>query len=107
MNVADGGGGRSAGSSIVYGHETLAGVSSKLTQAASAMDSLGRSMPESGDTGLAGPILNAMMAAMAQAGARLAVEADTIGALVSECNRTALDADRANAEALLARKASS
>lgn len=44
---------------------------------------------------------------MAEAGARLAVEADTIGALVSECNRTALDADRANAEALLARKASS
>lgn len=98
--AADGGGGGGVGS-LVVDHTTLAGVSQSLDTAGGDLDQCGTTVPSTGDMGEAAVLMTAILAAVTEAGGRLAFEAKTLSAVVSECNEAAASADRTAAESYL------
>lgn len=95
----EGGGGGGTGLDIDY--DALGRTATALTTASTDLDAIGRSTPGTGDTGDAGALLAMMISRFTDTGARLAVESSVLADLVTECTKTAGDADRAAAEAYL------
>lgn len=98
-NAADGGGGGAL--ELIVDHATLDGVAAELAGAGSGFDECGSSVPATGGTGEAAELLCAILGAASQAGGRIAFEAVTLSAVVSECNAVAASADRSAAESYL------
>jgi hypothetical protein len=99
--VAEGGG----PDDLVVDHGTLEQVVSGLADAAEALDGSGASAPAGGDYGDAAALVATMLAAVAEAGARIAFEATTLSSVVGECNSAAATADRDAAASYLVRGA--
>lgn len=57
----------------------------ELEEAGAGLDGLGARMPDGGDYGAAGPLVELALAIQAEAGARLATEASMLGFAVSLC----------------------
>lgn len=72
-----------------------------LGRAAERMDETGASSPGSGGAGDAGALLADVLAVVADTGARLSVESQTLGATVAECADAYGSTDAAQAESYL------
>lgn len=89
--ASDAGGG---GGELIVDHGTLTQVCSALEAAGDGLDGAGSSVPGGGDYGDAGALVATVLAAVAEAGARVAFEARTLAAVVAECNDAASTADQ-------------
>lgn len=101
MNYASDGGGGGGGGSLIVDHGTLDSVIAGLGAAGDDLDAAGSSAPGGGDYGDAGALVAAVLAAVTEAGARVAFEAKTLSAVVGECNDVASSADQAAAESYI------
>ena len=72
--------------SVVVDHDGVAGVANALRDAGSDLDGATAGAPSAVDAGLASDLVGAILAATADAVARLAYEANHIADLVDDCN---------------------
>jgi hypothetical protein len=100
--LADGGGGSGGGGgSLVVDHGTLDGIARGLSEAGTALDGVGGRRPSAGGTGLAEPLLLAILAGVCDSAARVAFESSTLAAIVEDCNAVTGSTDQEAARSRL------